>query len=480
MAALACAGPLAAQDNAAEELCKDNSAVFEERLAACDALIASGDYDDQAWVFERRGDAFKDIGEYAKAIGAYRQSLAIDGDYLPTHQGLVVSSYQLDQIDAAFASSSLLIAANPDSFFNNYWHASVLEELDQPDAAIAAYGNTAELRPGSYFAWRDLGYLLIDERQNDAAIEPLERARDIRPFSTGPYGELAMGHGREERLAESALNSRIAIALNPNLDAFTLYVVELTPDVENPGLPPLVYAPPAAGLEMQFLQTILPRDTRDEMEAAIGDLAAWFKAPPKAPPKAAAFVTRWLNPDGDDVGIELRLDAQDAMEDYLPPGGQMPQGVLAYRGLLLTEIRPMGDRGPQIAVIYDGPQPAEIWPLAVGNAVSGTGRYLLICTDRPKLVALMMGCRVGMESVELGTLEYSFAVDRVEQVRVPLGDFVTYVVRYRELAVVQFGENQQERQIETHWWVAPELNYWVQRTTLEGEDISKLVAVSAK
>ena len=82
-----------------------------------------------------------------------------------------------------------------------------------------------------------------------------------------------------------------------------------------------------------------------------------------------------------------------------------------------------------------------------------------------------------MESVELGDLEYSLAVERVEQTEVPMGDFLTYVVRYRELAVVRFGQQENERQIETHWWVDPTLNFWVKQTSLQGDNISTLLAV---
>ena len=77
----------------------------------------------------------------------------------------------------------------------------------------------------------------------------------------------------------------------------------------------------------------------------------------------------------------------------------------------------------------------------------------------------------------MGTLEYSLFVEKVENIHVPLGKFTSYVVRYRERATSEVAGQQKSREIETKWWVVPELDFWVKRTSQLGDKISVLQAI---
>ncbi|MDH3264093.1 MAG: hypothetical protein OEM24_08855, partial [Paracoccaceae bacterium] len=252
----------------------------------------------------------------------------------------------------------------------------------------------------------------------------------------------------------------------------------LMPGLDPPALAPLDYLPPPEGLALQYLQVLLPYDTSDEIEKAIMALGDWFAAPPAAQPEASMFLTRRMSAEGDTITIGLSVDAARNLEAFAPGAGELPDRVETFRGLFLTDIRPAGEQGPQFRVAYDGEDPAGLWPLEVGKAVSGTGRYLVICPDGFQMASMMLGCRIGMESVSIGGLEYSLTVEATEAVHVPLGRFDSFVLRYRERARVTVGGQEQTREQETKWWLAPELGFWVRRTSLIGDRMAVMQAVA--
>jgi len=139
--------------------------------------------------------------------------------------------------------------------------------------------------------------------------------------------------------------------------------------------------------------------------------------------------------------------------------------------LLSSVIQPSGPRGPTFAIRYDEGSSPDIWPLEVGRSVSGTGRILLVCPEKTKLMAVAMGCSQGVETVELGALEYSIEVVGAEQVHVPLGVFDTLVIRYREKAYMEVFGRRKDRVVESKWWFSPELEFWVRRTGQQGDKV---------
>jgi len=470
--ALLATSAVSAQNSDAEALCKSNDTLFETRLTACNSLIDSGAYSDQAWVLERRGDAYEDAEQYRLAVQDFHASLNIDNDFDLAYRGLVIANYELGELDAALAASTQLILSRTDSYFDFYWHARVLAARGEIEAARRAFDESLR-RKDSYFTWRDLGNMLMSQSADGEAIAAYEAARDIRPFSTTPYRNLGRLYARHEQPALADRNYRIAVMLNPNLGGSG---ANQRADAA-PTLAPLSYATPAPGLQVQYLQVIVPRDTRSEMELAIQDLASWFSPEPKATPIASAFITRTMTTTGDTVTMAMRVDDQENMDRFLAPGARLPDSVEAFRGLFLNEFRPRGMDGPVFRVAYDGPDPAGLWPLKVGNQINGTGRLLLKCPDGFQLESMVLGCRIGMQNLELGTLQYNLIVEKTETAIVPMGQYQTFVVRYRELGTINMGGNVDSRETEIRWWVSPDLDFWVKRTRLQGTNIATAVAV---
>ena len=475
----------AAQDLSNKELCStrptaevaaEDLVAYQKHLAACDALIEEGT-EAPAWIYERRGRIYAGQLLRSLAIEEYSRSLEVNPDYIPSLKARALANVNSGSHSQAMPDIERLLALEPDYYWHYYINGAALAGLDQLDDAIAALDRSIELRDDYLSAWRKRASVHLEAGQPDMAIADLDMVRKMRPFRTATYVSLGQIYQDLENRQDALRNYRIAFALDPNLQRIEYRINEMRQAPSATELPPMAYAPPANGLQIEYLQVILPRETRDEMEVAISDLFNWFAAVERAVPKAAAFIVRTLQPDGAFIDVDLELEAQDRMEDFLPPGGELPQGVRSLHGVLLTDMRPAGDKGPIIQIVHDGPQPSDIWPLEVGNAISGTGRYILVCPESFQMASMMMGCRIGMDSLDLGVLDYSLTVDRVEQVEVPMGDYLTYVLRYRELATVTIGGVETARQIESNFWIDPTLNYWVKQTSQVEDDISTLMAV---
>lgn len=445
------------------------------KLTACDTLLFSGQR--EAWVYLGKADALRDLDEDEAALAPYREALALEPGNMAAHEGLALSLYALDRYDEALVHSTAFRDGDPDNRFSHYLHGRVLEELDRYDEAVVAFQRSVEIDPdyetGHYWLGRTLNWA----RDYEGAIVALNRAVELDPFRVGTHRQLATAHNFVDDEATSALHGRIAVALDPNLDAFSVTLPILSEPVENPVLPPAAYVSPADGLQIDILQVTLPREERDEMELAILDIVDWFSRVERARAIGAANLATELGVAGDQIQLLQTVGDAWGEDAFLPPSAVIEGGMGTFRGLLQTDIAPRGPGGPILRASYDTGRPADLWPLEVGNSIEGQGRFLLICPERFNLMSATLGCRVGVDEIALGTFDYGLLVERVEQVEVPAGDFIAYVVRYRQLAVLESMLEGAERTAETRWWIVPELGFWVKRTNQQNRQIATSYAV---
>lgn len=475
LGALALAATTAwAGDEAA--LCKSSDTPFEARVAACAAVIAAGDAARAPWPHERLGDAYKDAGDHAAAIPHFTRALEIDPDYEAALAGRAYALEREERLDEALADARRAAQVDPDDHYNRYLQGKILARMKRWEEAVAAYSEAIARRDDYYWSWRGRGTAndALDRHQD--AISDMLAAAGLEPLSAAAYAKLGSIYFDLDDRVNSARYYRIADILAPNLFSpqNTLqYIVALQ---DSPDLPPLAYTPPAAGLTIRYLQVLLPRDTRDEMEKAIDELFDWFSPVEKAEPEMRMIMTRTMEPAGDAVSIRLRLEAEEGKDSV---ARTLPTGIVTFRGLFNTRLAARGDMqdAPVVDIVYEGADPADLWPLEPGKTLTGTGRYILQCPDHFVLPAMVMGCRIGMDSLELGALDYSFTVEGTEEIHVPLGTFKTYVLRYRERSVATIMGLEKSREIETKWWVAPALNFWVKRTNQQGDKIVTIHAV---
>jgi len=416
------------------------------------------------------GKAAGNNGDYATAVEDYTKALEISPDLEKALSGRTYALYKTDRFEESLVDSTRLVGIDPEYYWYPYMRGLALTRLERFDAARVALDTSLGLKPDYFYALAARATVSRATDQNAEAIADLQHAVLLRPFEAFVYSRLGDILFEQQKTQQAAGYYRAANILDPNA-ARPIYRLEgLAPPVSALTMEPMAFIPPETGLTLRYLQVILPKSAAtDGMEDSIADLIDWFRPSHKAMPEAKVLFSRSIGETrSDQVTLNLNVDAKDIPDGALDPS-KTPDSVTTYRGLMPTEMQPSGPNGPKMAIRFDDGDLASLWPLKEGNTVSGTGRYVLVCPDKFILTAAALGCRGGVETVDVGHLEYNLTVEPPESIQVPMGRFDTQVVRYREISYIELFGKRQDHTLETKWWIAPELDFWVKRTSQQGD-----------
>jgi tetratricopeptide (TPR) repeat protein len=147
-------------------------------IGGCTAAIQSGQWTgaDLAWAYGNRGNAYNDLGQYARAIKDYDQAIRLDpGDPRTyTYRG---SAYdRLGQHARAIEDHDVAIRLDPGHAvaYNN--RGIAYAALDQQARAIEDYDQAIRLDPGYALAYTNRGIAYGALGQNARAIENYDQA----------------------------------------------------------------------------------------------------------------------------------------------------------------------------------------------------------------------------------------------------------------------------------------------------------------
>lgn len=454
--------------SASEALCKDDDAAHEERLAACTALIEAGE-GVQAWMYRERADAHQDGGDTDSEIA----DLTLGLERFPDDEGLLGDrAYRLRLVDRApeaLIDTTRLIEVGPDQYWNWHMHARVLQTIGEEGReadVLAGFDRSIALK-GDYFFSRfhRAGVLARMGRPGDAIPDYLI-ARDLRPFREGVYYGLGDAYRDVGDISGAVRNWGIAAVIQPNWTSALENRIDavLEPDPV-PQTARIDYVPPVEPITLRYILDFKEIDETSDMERSIMAIAAWFDAPDAAQPEALAFVTRQFQGKGDDISVRQVIEAETGLENRLGIQGE------AFRALLATQSSGDFPGAPTMAFRHDPPGLAALWPLEADKSISGTGAIDVLCPlEKPSMPQLLLGCRVGLDRVQIAEFEYGFSVVGRETVTVPLGRFDALQLRYRERADIMVSGVTHTREAENQWWFAPELGVYVQSSQeLEGK-----------
>ena len=172
---------------------------FTAAIAACRKALATHP---SAELYNLLGECYEESDAPDPAGKAYRQSLALDPDYVPAHRGLARLSSRAGHYQTAFASLEKVIAlgkANTHDYANL---GNLYFRTGARSAAETAYREAIRLDPNHAAAHHDLGVVLrAMERFDDAALS-LTRAAELDPADPENHyklGSLAMERGQLEK-----------------------------------------------------------------------------------------------------------------------------------------------------------------------------------------------------------------------------------------------------------------------------------------
>lgn len=445
---------------ASEDLCKNDEAAFEERLAACTALIEAGE-GVEAWMYRERADVYGDAEDYDNELAELSSGL----ERFPDDDDLLADrAYRLrllDRAPEALIDTTRLLEVEPEDYWNWHMHARVLQAIGAEgtqDDILASYGRSIDLKADYYFSrFYRAGYLVEVGRLSEG-IEDYQVARDLRPFGAGVY--LRMGDAYRD-MGDTALAVRnwgIAAVFQPNwkssIEKRIIDVIDPEP-VSQPAS--IDFEPPVEPITVRYVLDLKEVDTTSDMERSIMAIAAWFDPPDAAQPEALAFLTREFQGSGDDISVRQVIEQETGLENRLGIPGN------TFRALVPTQTTANFAGGPTLESRQDAPGLSALWPLEQGKEISGAGVIDALCpAEKPSMPELLLGCRVGMERVQVAEFEYAFTVVGRDTITVPLGRFDALQLRYREKSEIAVSGITQTREVENQWWFAPELGVYVQ------------------
>lgn len=451
-------------------LCESDDTAYEARIEACDRLISDAEDPEDLWPYAWRGDAHEDAEVWDKALVDYDHVLSKDPEHVYALHGVVYVYYRQKRYEDARAFSDTLIRVDPEDSW--VWHIRgiVLSRLSDFDLAMEAYETAASLTDSWSAPYVNAGNLLLDQGDKEGALSWFLKAVEVAPFKARPHRNLGGLYETQGDTLKAANAFLYAATVDPNDRSSRHYLEQTLANLGQPmgeGLPidlspaPYVAPPPVS---ITYLESYVKADPRSEMELAIGALADWFAPSPRAEPEALALFTRSLTAEPEDI-VHIGWNRVKSKQlDRMYPDGKYPPYSRSFRGLMPVEFPPPEKGGPTARVVFESGEPAELWPLKVGNYVTGTGAFHFLCPEEFNLGAVAMGCFHEVEFIEVGKLEHEILIERAERVHVPMGLVDTYVLRFRFKGTMEAMGRKVERTSEFRFWYDPALGFWVKRT----------------
>lgn len=176
-----------------------------ERVIAAQPAHAEAHY--------KRGNALKDLGQFANALASYDRAIEHKPDFAPAwcNRGVVQQSLALHA--AALVSYEQAIALDPGDGIAHSNRGSLLQVLSRWDEALASYDRVLRLNPQSFLAWFHRGNVLRALEQLDEAFASYSEAVKLKPdFAEAHYNlGVLLERMRQPRAALASYDQAITI-----------------------------------------------------------------------------------------------------------------------------------------------------------------------------------------------------------------------------------------------------------------------------
>ncbi len=451
--------------------CLNDDTAVPARIAACETVL---DRDGKsADTLNSFGEALLDADRAQEAVAALSESLLLDPDNAYTLQRRSVALNILERDAEAEADLERATALAPEVDFNFYRLGLTRNNLRKFEAAELALATAIEMDPDYYWSRAEMGRTLKNLGRQAEAGESFAVASRLRPFSSAVQFQAFwafLNAGLDDRAAYFA---RLLYTMDPNRLTIRDWLETYVAGVPAEDLAPFAWTVPDPETELRFFQVLAPVDQREDMEKAIGDLAVWFGTNMYPIPESAVMYREKLvlDPAGDPDQLFPVREVEDRNSPAQRPA--VESGKLPYfRSLFPLYVQPLGPSTPFIGPRWGDTTPKDIWPLQDGKTAEGQADYIVKCdTGTARMPRILMGCVVGVESVDVGTFDWTAGVTR-EQIHVPLGVFTAYKVSISLRGQITLIGKSNPVQFDAAYWVVPDLNRWVAAIFTIGDKFS--------
>jgi tetratricopeptide (TPR) repeat protein len=217
------------------------------RSIALDPSTAAEAYNDL-------GNALADHAQWARAIDAYQQALAIKPDSPDVLNNLGMVHLQLGQVDQAIACHRRAVSLAPDIWRSHCYFADALAAKDQFEEALGSYDRALSLAPDNHEIHNNLGNALLQLGRLDEAVAAYRRSLQLRRDILSTHTNLAHALLTQGKLAEGwrELETRWRIGRDPATGKLPADIWDGTQDLKNRTV--LLHTEQGFGDTIQFIR----------------------------------------------------------------------------------------------------------------------------------------------------------------------------------------------------------------------------------
>ncbi|MBU4227716.1 tetratricopeptide repeat protein [bacterium] len=193
---------------------------YEKALPYLEIAIKTDILSLKYWAYFGIGFCYDELGNYAKAIEAYKQAIRIDPDYADTHynlhHNLGIDYGSIGNYTKAIESFKRAIRIDPDYADNYYGLGIAYCKLSFYEDAIESFKQVIRIDPDYADAYYNLGIVYGILGFYKDAMESLKQAISIEPDNAKTYSFLGRAYISLDNYPEAIESLKQAIRIDPD------------------------------------------------------------------------------------------------------------------------------------------------------------------------------------------------------------------------------------------------------------------------
>jgi tetratricopeptide (TPR) repeat protein len=168
-----------------------------------------------AHIHSKRGNAYKDSGQFAKAISEHTKAAQLNPKYADAYNNRGNAYGGLKEFSQAISDFSKAIELNPKSDIAYYNRGRTFGTLQQYTQALSDSNEAIKLNPNLSDAYFLRGVTYVNLRQDMLAISDFNKAIELNPKYTEAYYNRGVIYGKLGQHTQAISDYTKAIELNP-------------------------------------------------------------------------------------------------------------------------------------------------------------------------------------------------------------------------------------------------------------------------
>ena len=169
-----------------------------------------------AWIYDKRGDAYRNLEEYQRAIADYDCAIELDPTSARAYNSRGIAYNNLKEYQRAIADYDRAIELDPTSalYYDN--RGIAYNNLKEYQRAIADYDQAIELDPTYARAYNSRGIAYNDLKEYQQAIADYDRAIVLEPTDATAYNNRGLAYASLKEYRQAIADYDRAIELDAN------------------------------------------------------------------------------------------------------------------------------------------------------------------------------------------------------------------------------------------------------------------------